>query len=127
MMSFTATEMDVVRGNVMVEFKYVGEGVEGDFNPNDRYDMPFLRFYLYIWRRAADDIDPEQTNYEYGDWEYIEGASACTLIDARSPEDVVKAHAQTILDAVGHLDSARVPNNVLEDLSLLGQYNPAYA
>lgn len=60
-------------GNFKLAFVYLGEGMNGDYDPSDPDDVPLLRIDIY--RRGGRD----------GDWEQEE--SRCTLFPAHVPFD----------------------------------------
>lgn len=59
-------ENSVTRGDVRIVWSRLGEGYNGDYNPNDPQDQELLRFDLWV-------------KYE-GRWEMAEGGSYCTLV-----------------------------------------------
>lgn len=59
----------LVRGDVAVEWEYIGEGWGGDYDEADPQDEPLLRFY--VQRRTPD-----------GEWADVEDASYCTQMPA---------------------------------------------
>lgn len=56
----------LTQGNVRVELESIGEGLGGDYDPDDPGDVELLRFT--VLRR------------EDGEWEQIDDASYCTLL-----------------------------------------------
>jgi hypothetical protein len=58
--------MELIKGLVKIELEYIGEGLNGDFNPNDPDDIKLLRYT--VSRIEDDDIVP------------IDDASYCTLL-----------------------------------------------
>ena len=57
--------MELIKDNVKVEWVELGEGVCGDYDPNDPEDVELLRFDVLVW------ID--------GEWTDPGDASYCTL------------------------------------------------
>lgn len=55
--------------SLRLELTYIGEGLTGDYDPDDHCDVPLLRFYI-------------QRYVGEGEWSDIEGGSYCTLIPA---------------------------------------------
>ena len=53
---------------VKIEIEWIGEGLDGDYNPGDPNDVPLLRFSVY-----------KKIN---NDWEAIDDASYCTQLPA---------------------------------------------
>lgn len=60
------------RDRVVVELADIGEGLGGDFDPDDPEDVPLLRFTFLV------------QNLE-GEWDAMDDCSYCTSIDARTP------------------------------------------
>jgi hypothetical protein len=74
-------------GNRRVEVEWIGEGVDGDFDPSDPEDYPHLRFNVM--------------EYCGDEWEQIDDTSYCCQVDARSSDEVKLALAKLVLDTVG--------------------------
>ena len=55
---------ELIRDNIKVELVELGEGLSGDYNPDDPNDIELLRFYVAI--------------HKGDDWEDIDDASYCT-------------------------------------------------
>jgi hypothetical protein len=72
----------VRRHNVVVEIEHIGEGLNGDYNPNDPEDKRLLRFTVLVNEVPVDD------------------ASYCTLIPADAPKGLQFMVAKKILGAV---------------------------
>jgi hypothetical protein len=83
-MSDNANEL--VRGDVKVEWAELGEGKDGDYDPNDPDDIELLRF----------DVSREEGD----DWEAIDDASYCTQVPvSATPEQRAKG-LQLIMDEI---------------------------
>jgi len=76
----------LTRGRVRVELKWIGEGRQGDYNPEDEADEKLLRFYV---QRQVD-----------GRFEDVEDGSSCTQISDDSKWTVKMVRAEEIMDAV---------------------------
>lgn len=59
------------KGNIEVELVNIGEGLSGDYNPDDPDDVQLLRFYVYR--------DGEQMDY----------GSFCTLMPVDTPQYII--------------------------------------
>lgn len=76
----------LIKDNVMVEWTELGEGIDGDYNPDDPEDVELLRFDV---SRLID-----------GEWEAIDDASYCTQVPvSATPEQRAKG-LQRIMDEV---------------------------
>ena len=61
-------EIEIQNNLLCLEWVYLGEGLCGDYNPDDPEDIPLLRFDAYI--------------KDEGQWTPIEDASYCTCVPA---------------------------------------------
>ena len=77
----------VERDGTRVSFVDLGEGWNGDYDPNDPRDQELLRFD--IARRDAD-----------GEWEMVQDGSYCTRMPTDAPEATLRAALEYILDEV---------------------------
>jgi len=69
----------LVRGNLKIELEYIGEGWNGDYDPDNPDDEKLLRFTCLM-------------SNESEDWEQIDDASYCTrLPESISDEEAEKA------------------------------------
>lgn len=55
----------------------LGEGIDGDYNPDDPDDQPYLRADLYQMS-------------EGGEWQEVNDGSYCTLAIVNTPSDTLK-------------------------------------
>lgn len=72
--------MEMVRGQVKVELEHIGEGFDGDYDPEDADDAPLMRFSVYGKPDGA-----EWPGLEWGEpnaegWQAFNDASYCTHI-----------------------------------------------
>ena len=86
--NFTFTEVEVVRDTLKVVWEYIGEGLSGDFQPDDTEDYQHLRFSCY--RLVA------------GEWEQMDDASYCTRLPITTPKRMLRSAAAPILDAIAN-------------------------
>lgn len=75
------------KGNIIVELEDIGEGLDGNYNPEDPKDIPLLRFSVY-------SIDELEEWHEFGD------ASYCTQIPVDTPQEKLQDLANLILEEV---------------------------
>lgn len=80
-------EMEFAEENIMVRFVDLGEGYDGDFNPQDPYDERLLRFDVL-------------TREGKGDWEDVPGGSYCTSLPVDLPEEPTRLALKLILETV---------------------------
>lgn len=73
----------VVDGPVRVCFDYIGEGHEGDYDPDDPDDQPLLRLDMQV--SAASNYGGEDTDDPA--WVYPQDGSICTLVSLHSSEE----------------------------------------
>lgn len=76
--------MELTKGDVCIEWAALGEGLCGDYNPNDPDDVELLRFYV---QRKTD-----------GEWEDVEDASYCTCFPASATEDEMRKGLEYLMD-----------------------------
>ena len=76
-------------GMVKVEFEWIGEGWDGDYDEEDPDDTPLLRFSVY---RLDGHV-----------WEAIDDASYCTRMPATSDVELVMDAAQYVMDRIEYL------------------------
>lgn len=79
---------DVVieKGDFRVVWEHIGEGVYGDYDPEDEQDEPLLRFSCY---KRVD-----------GEWDSLEDASYCTRMPLDSPREHLERGAESIFAAL---------------------------
>lgn len=94
-----------VDGRVKVEWTYIGEGVCGDYDPDDPNDIPLMRFDAYVNTNLVDlytislDNDPDEEG-----WAMPQDSSYCTYVAESTDSDVLRAYAimiaETLSDAL---------------------------
>lgn len=72
-----------------VLWEYIGEGLSGDYNPEDEEDYPHLRFACY--KRPEDHVKGEF------EWEQMEDASYCTCLPISTPKTILKLASDEIM------------------------------
>lgn len=73
-------EMMLEEDGIRVEWEDIGEGICGDYNPEDPDDIPLLRFSVSIL------LD--------GQWETVEDASYCTQMPVDTPVPILERALQ---------------------------------
>jgi len=66
--------MKLIKGNIKIQWENIGEGYNGDYNPEDPTDENLLRFYVSV-RKC-------------GMWIEKDGVSRCTLFPASASEEL---------------------------------------
>jgi hypothetical protein len=61
---------------VKVELEHIGEGMSGDFDPDNADDAPLLRFTV------LQRIEVDHGDRVMSEWEQVDDASYCTLLRA---------------------------------------------
>lgn len=74
--------MNIVKGDLKVQWNWIGEGLNGDYNPGDPKDRPVLRFYCF---RKLDNS-----------WEEIELTSFSTRVQRNSAVEQIKHFTEPI-------------------------------
>ena len=77
------TVMSIEDETIKIEFNNIGEGLCGDYNPNNPNDINLLRFDAYV---SNPDGDKEYNT----DWLPIDDASYCTRLPVNTPIDILK-------------------------------------
>jgi hypothetical protein len=76
--------MELIRGDVRIEWDAIGEGLIGDYNPDNPNDIELLRFYVQ--------------KKENGEWVDIEDGSYCTLFPVSASEEEMKKGLEILMD-----------------------------
>jgi hypothetical protein len=98
--------MEVRRDNLIVEWEDIGEGISGDYNPDDPDDVELLRFTVLEFHKQS----------EFGgQWTERDDSSYCTLMPVDTPDEILRRAAELILDAAESTESKRA----MEELSWL--------
>lgn len=96
---------------IKVDIVNIGEGINGDYNPDDPEDENLLRFNVYY----KDPKDPEM------DWTEVDDASYCTQLSADSSEEVLEKAVIAIFsrynDVADHIISGGSVKKMGEELS----------
>jgi hypothetical protein len=82
-------------GKVKVTLEDIGEGYEGDYNPNDPTDVPLLRMDVMAHKSVENDYAEDGGD----DWKQMSDSSYCTFLPVNDAES---AHAalKVIMDNV---------------------------
>jgi hypothetical protein len=78
----SAPDLALIDGKYRVEWVHLGEGKDGDYDPNDPDDVELLRFDVSF------------------DGELIPDGSYCTLMPVNTPEDILKKGLERIMDTI---------------------------
>lgn len=81
------TEAISADGKIKVEWVDLGEGVSGDYNPDDPEDEPLLRFDTY-------------QRDETGEWVEFEDGSYCTNTRCDESEETLQKLVQFLADRI---------------------------
>ena len=95
-------EIEVISddGLVMVSLDYIGEGRDGDYQPDDPDDYPHLRFDIYRKYEEGMEIPLyvfDVDAYTHGDWMAVLDASYCTALNANEKRAMLENYAKQIL------------------------------
>ena len=74
-------DLEIIKGKIKVEWSDLGEGLSGDYDPNDPNDIPLLRFDV----SRMEDFPKDGRNM---DWEAIDDASYCTNFPVTASDDL---------------------------------------
>lgn len=87
-----------------LEWVYLGEGYDLDYDPDDPSDEPLLRFDVYVWNKDA------------GDWDgHIDDASYCTMNNVKtSADDLIMMGHSILMDFADAWDAGSSGKRTLE-------------
>ena len=80
--------LELVRDNVKVEWVNLGEGWDGDYDPDDPEDTNLLRFDV----SCRDSINDE--------WSEVDDGSYCTQMPANTPSKILMLALVEIMDLI---------------------------
>jgi hypothetical protein len=102
--------MELIKGIVRIEWVELGEGISGDYDPNDQNDIELLRF----------DVDRKIN----GEWEEVSDASYCTLFPVDAPEELKKKALEFLMSEIWEeVDSGHSIKRLCQRLSWI---NPSW-
>lgn len=78
----------IIPGEVKVVIGWIGEGWQGDYDPDDPDDQPLLRFDAYDLNRPPDIYGPHSRSFQ--------DTSYCTRLPATIPPEVLKSVCRVI-------------------------------
>ena len=76
--------MELTRNNLRIEWIDLGEGLHGDYEPDNPEDIHLLRFDLY------ENI--------YGEWEMVDDCSYCTLMPLDTPDNILMKGLEYLME-----------------------------
>jgi len=79
---------ELIEGKCRVSWTELGEGWQGDYNPDDPDDVELLRFDIDFF---SDDI---------GEWECVDGGSYCTQVPVTATPEERERGLRIIMDYV---------------------------
>jgi len=79
-------ETELIIGKVKVEWVNLGEGLSGDYNPDDPEDENLLRF--------------DVSKLENGEWVEVPDASYCTLFSANASDENKQEGLRILMDNI---------------------------
>lgn len=80
--------MQVEKYGIVVELHHIDEGLNGDYDPNDSFDKPLLRFFVF--------------QRQDGELVELDSCSYCTLLSDNLPDDLKRKAANYLLDRITH-------------------------
>ncbi len=87
--------VELIRGDRKVEWVDLGEGLDGEYNPNNEDDVALLRFDVLELTK----IDGLFSDSPVMEWEQMDDASYCTQMPADSSDDILHQSAELIMNA----------------------------
>ena len=102
---------ELVRDSVKVEFSFIGEGFDGEFDASNPSDAPLLR--LDVARLGPDG------------WEQVENSSYCTQVRADTPVETIRHLLDKVMDEV--FEDVRDGASVRETCARLSWMDASYS
>lgn len=104
--------------DICIELENIGEGINGDYNPNDPNDTELLRLTLYSRNTDSDTLEwSEQIG------EYSLGLSTCTQIPTTCKREIVSDILHNVYDkiryAIVHPDKSESLKHIVDAASWL--------
>ncbi len=96
--------MELIKDRAKVEWCELGEGWNGDYNPDDKDDMELLRF----------DVSYLDDN---GEWQEVDNASYCTQFPVKASEAEKSKGLELIMREVGEDVGVKSIKRRCEELS----------
>jgi hypothetical protein len=105
---------NVIKHNRKVDWVDLGEGLSGDYDPNDPNDVAMLRFDVLELQQVhehehTDDgvIDHNFGRTTYHEWVAMDDASYCTQMPADTSDDILRRGATMIMNATYGKDNIK--------------------
>jgi hypothetical protein len=106
------------KGDLAIQFEDIGEGLNGDYNPDDPNDMALLRFDASALGEIKERHGDGDCEDQEGGWRYLEDSSYCTLLSTTLNDDERRKAADLIIDfALPRLKDGRSPKHVFGECS----------
>lgn len=102
--------MKVAGGSFMIEWMWIGEGRNGEYDPYDPTDEELVRFDVY---RAGRD-----------GWELVEDGSYCTDVPAHTPSETILKLSHIMIKRLE--DAASKGNSLKKTCEALSWINPSW-
>lgn len=100
--------MELVLGKVKVEWVELGEGLYGDYDPDDPYDIELLRFDVSVMG-------------EDGEWKEVPDASYCTRFPASASDKMKAIGLELLMDELYEpVSQGHSVKRLCENLSWIG-------
>jgi len=89
--------MEFTQGKWKLEWVDLGEGLRGDYDPEDASDVPLLRADLY----TNDPAYREELSMD-GEWGIVSDTSYCTLMPVGTSKAILKKASDRLFNALGN-------------------------
>lgn len=114
---FKDIEVVSENGLVKVVLEYIGEGYQGDYDPEDSEDEPLLRYTLYRKNDGNDDLGNVAEDGG-NEWCTVHDGSYCTMLSVNDDRDkLVQAAKSMLLQVEDGLTSCNRQKRLYEWLS----------
>lgn len=98
-LDFEAPDIRIEEEDFALTLEYIGEGNDGDYDPEDDDDKPLWRFS--VDQRLKPDEDNGFTRItEDNQWEALDNGSYCTQVPANCTPEEAQATARYLVEAI---------------------------
>jgi len=77
-------------GNVKVEWVSLGEGISGDYDPDNPEDVELLRFDTYVSRALAEECNLHVDEFDDEGYGQPQDGSYCTQVPVGTPPETLE-------------------------------------
>jgi len=99
-LNFDADRLSLDNGEVLIEWSRLGEGLYGDYDPDDPEDVELLRFDVSVSVRHPKVDEVSEGCSVDGEWVAVPDASYCTQVPVNTPLRLLHKGLELIFNEV---------------------------